>query len=238
MLFRPSVEELLPGRRRRDDEQAMPTVQAHTAIGPRIARLLPALAVALTLLAALALGGASASAQTRRSCAASHTRAHGACTRDEHAAKHRKHHGKAKHHAKHKSKAKAKPKPPAVTQVPAICEDGSEPTQGSAGSYACEDGSEPVCEDGSEPKLSSAGVPQCTETVAAGEETEECGPGTGCAIVAESSGEANCEDGATPWPLEEGTFFCMDGSQPACEEGEALVDPGEGLPPVCDADEP
>jgi hypothetical protein len=39
----------------------------------------------------------------------------------------------------------------------AACEDGSTPSQGSDGSFSCDDESEPTCENGSEPTLSSNG---------------------------------------------------------------------------------
>jgi cobalamin biosynthesis protein CobT len=117
------------------------------------------------------------------------------------------HKSKTKRHAKHKKKASKAPAK--TTAVAAICEDGSAPTRGASGEFACTDGSEPICEDGATPTASHNGksllcpvAGESEESSAAEAECEE--EGLECTGNTSAPSEQSCEASAS----EGSSFIC------------------------------
>ncbi len=174
--------------------------RAHThALRPR--RALAALACLLALMLAGALSAAAAARPAtshRGSCPAQHHAKHGA----KHCSK--KHSHKPKGGA-HKTKKPVHKPAPSVPLTPATCEDASLPVRSAAGSYSCEDGSEPACVDGSDPvRPSSASAPMCR---APREEGGECQVGSNGECQLELACEDAEEADAAPQGCEHGSAF-------------------------------
>lgn len=128
------------------------------------------------------------------------------------------------HHSRHgvkrgKKKA-AGTKPPTHSQTPAVCDDGSIPVNEGGGSFSCADESEPECVNGSGPVLSS----NHSALV--------------CAVKAGApgQGEAVCEDGSAPIRAGDGSFSCVDESQPVCENGSVPTPSSSGTTLLCGAE--
>jgi hypothetical protein len=213
-------------------------------VSPHAARLprMLALAMALAALAALALFATQGIAQARKSaCTSSATaHAHGSSQGCASSAKGHRRKTRKRHHVKKHKKAKSKAKhAQAFIKVSANCEDGSEPTRASDGSFLCGDGSEPECESGAAPTLSANGSRlQCTVPANAAESESNCEEEEeACTTVAEEFPDASCQDGSSPASSDGTQFFCMDGSEPSCEDGSSPTPPGEGMTPICDLSE-
>ena len=168
-----------------------------SAHNPARRRALACVALLVSLLACAALSAAAfartAHGSRRPSCASTRHAKHGAAR---HCAKH---HSQKTHKTK---KPAAKAPAPAPKLTPALCEDGSAPARSAAGSFACEDGSEPGCEDGSDSvRPSSSSAPMCRvpkpEAETTCEPNGECSAEFACEDSEEAvSGAQGCEHGS------------------------------------------
>jgi hypothetical protein len=120
--------------------------------------------------------------------------------------------------------------------VPPRCEDGSTAARSAEGSLSCADGSEPTCQENAGAKFASDGtILYCIPPPNAGP-SEACTPGSaGCGSfdMTESSTSA-CDDGS-PARLQNATYTCADGSEPACAEGAPPTLSNDGTTLVCES---
>lgn len=213
-----------------------------------ILRRLPALLLAIACLL-LGTGAAGAGAKTRTHNSACKAAVHvhashasHACAKRSHA-KHRRHPHKAvksqsrRHHTQSsKGKSGGGSAAHQAETTPAVCENGSTPSTSGQGTFACDDGSEPVCENGSEPASTSGGsklvcAPNPDTGPSFGEECELAFEG-GCAAPTPPI----CQDGSAPIWSKQGYYSCRYG-EPTCETGSEPTFSSNGTILYCEAAE-